>query len=156
MELNGWRLQSKRLAAANSTLSRAVHTRSSWLLVGSHQSGRPMATLIHPHSESSEVWAGTGGTGSGDDRFAMWSIGFEVFFYRLCESSERYERSPFMRIIRLKEVIDYTGLGRSTIYKYISEGSFPKSVSLGDRAVGWVESEVHDWILARIEERDLT
>ncbi|KAA6193627.1 AlpA family phage regulatory protein [Pseudomonas sp. FSL R10-0056] len=61
-----------------------------------------------------------------------------------------------MRIIRLKEVIDCTGLGRSTIYKYISEGSFPKSVSLGDRAVGWVESEVHDWILARIEERDLT
>ena len=61
-----------------------------------------------------------------------------------------------MRIIRLKEVMDCTGLGRSTIYKYISEGSFPKSVSLGDRAVGWVESEVHDWILARIEERDLT
>ena len=61
-----------------------------------------------------------------------------------------------MRIIRLKEVIDCTGLGRSTIYKYISEGSFPKSVSLGDRAVGWVESEVQDWILARIEERDLT
>lgn len=61
-----------------------------------------------------------------------------------------------MRIIRLKEVIDCTGLGRSTIYKYISEGSFPKSVPLGDRAVGWVESEVHDWILARIEERDLT
>ena len=47
-----------------------------------------------------------------------------------------------MRIMRLKEVIDCTGLGRSTIYKYISAGSFPKSVSLGDRAVGWVESEV--------------
>ena len=61
-----------------------------------------------------------------------------------------------MRIIRLKEVIDCTGLGRSTIYKYISEGSFPKPVSLGDRCVGWVESEVRDWILARIEERDLT
>ncbi|HGW4727035.1 TPA: AlpA family phage regulatory protein, partial [Pseudomonas aeruginosa] len=27
--------------------------------------------------------------------------------------------------------------------------------SLGDRCVGWVDSEVHDWILARIEERDL-
>lgn len=61
-----------------------------------------------------------------------------------------------MRIIRLKEVIDCTGLGRSTIYKYIAEGSFPKPVSLGDRSVGWVESEVQDWILARIEERDLT
>lgn len=60
-----------------------------------------------------------------------------------------------MRIIRLKEVIDSTGLARSTIYKYIAEGTFPKPVSLGDRCVGWVESEIHDWILARIEERDL-
>ncbi|SDI07563.1 MULTISPECIES: AlpA family transcriptional regulator [Pseudomonas] len=60
-----------------------------------------------------------------------------------------------MRIIRLKEVIDSTGLARSTIYKYIGEGTFPKPVSLGDRSVGWVDTEVHDWILARVEERDL-
>ncbi|EJV1364813.1 AlpA family transcriptional regulator [Pseudomonas aeruginosa] len=60
-----------------------------------------------------------------------------------------------MRIIRLKEVIDSTGLARSTIYKHIGEGTFPRPVSLGDRCVGWVDSEVHDWILARIEERDL-
>lgn len=59
-----------------------------------------------------------------------------------------------MRIIRLKEVLDSTGLARSTVYKYIAEGTFPKPVSLGDRAVGWVESEVHEWILARIEQRD--
>lgn len=60
-----------------------------------------------------------------------------------------------MRIIRLEEVIDCTGLGRSTIYKYIAEETFPRAVSLGSRSVGWVESEVHDWILARIAERDL-
>ncbi|NVZ71513.1 MULTISPECIES: helix-turn-helix transcriptional regulator [Pseudomonas] len=60
-----------------------------------------------------------------------------------------------MRIIRLKDVINSTGLARSTIYKYIDEGTFPKSVSLGDRCVGWVEGEVYDWILARIEARDL-
>lgn len=60
-----------------------------------------------------------------------------------------------MRIIRLKEVVDSTGLARSTIYKYISENTFPKPVPLGDRCVGWVDSEVRDWILARIEERDL-
>ena len=60
-----------------------------------------------------------------------------------------------MRLVRLKEVFDCTGLGRSTIYKYIAEGTFPKPVSLGDRCVGWVESEVHDWILTRIQERDL-
>lgn len=60
-----------------------------------------------------------------------------------------------MRIIRLKDVIDSTGLARSTIYKYITEGTFPKPVSLGERCVGWVEVEIHDWILARIEARDL-
>lgn len=60
-----------------------------------------------------------------------------------------------MRIIRLKQVTDSTGLARSTIYKYIAEGNFPKPVSLGERSVGWVEKEVHDWILDRIEERDL-
>ncbi|MGV8860261.1 MAG: helix-turn-helix transcriptional regulator [Pseudomonas sp.] len=60
-----------------------------------------------------------------------------------------------MRIVRLKEVIKLTGLGRSTIYKYVSENTFPKPVPLGLRCVGWVESEVHEWILARIEKRDL-
>ncbi|EOX6785869.1 helix-turn-helix transcriptional regulator [Pseudomonas aeruginosa] len=59
-----------------------------------------------------------------------------------------------MRIIRLKEVMGLTGLARSTVYKYVSEGVFPKPVSLGDRCVGWLESEVHNWILERVEERD--
>lgn len=59
-----------------------------------------------------------------------------------------------MKIIRLKDVIDTTGLARSTVYKYVAEGFFPKPISLGDRCVGWVETEVHEWILARIEERD--
>ena len=60
-----------------------------------------------------------------------------------------------MRIIRLKEVIYCTGLGRSTIYNYIAEGMFPKQVLLGDRAVGWVSTEIEDWILAKIEARDV-
>ncbi len=60
-----------------------------------------------------------------------------------------------MRIIRLKEVSNVTGLARSTIYKYVSEGNFPKPVSLGDRCVGWLESEVQGWIAARVEERDM-
>jgi len=59
-----------------------------------------------------------------------------------------------MRIIRLKDVIETTGLSRSTIYSYIEQGSFPKSVSLGGRCVGWVESEITEWVAARIEERD--
>lgn len=60
-----------------------------------------------------------------------------------------------MRIIRLKEVIDSTGLARSTIYKLIGEEKFPKPVPLVGRSVGWVESEVHEWIQSRITLRDL-
>tara|TARA_R110001583_G_scaffold192781_1_gene359763 strand:- start:14 stop:208 length:195 start_codon:yes stop_codon:yes gene_type:complete len=60
-----------------------------------------------------------------------------------------------MRILRLKDVISYTGLARSTIYKYIDAGSFPKPVPLGGRCVGWVESEIQGWITERIERRDI-
>ena len=59
-----------------------------------------------------------------------------------------------MRFIKLKEVMNVTGLARSTIYKHIANGLFPKSVSLGDRAVAWIESEIHDWMLERVAERD--
>jgi len=59
-----------------------------------------------------------------------------------------------MRLMRLKEVMQATGLGRSTLYKYIAAGQFPEPVSLGGRSVAWVGEEVDDWILARIAERD--
>ena len=59
-----------------------------------------------------------------------------------------------MRLIKLKEVMDCTGLARSTIYKYISEQVFPKPVPLGERAVAWVESEIQDWILEKVAQRD--
>lgn len=60
-----------------------------------------------------------------------------------------------MRILRLKDVISQTGLARSTVYKYIDAGSFPKPVPLGGRSVGWVESEIQGWIEERIEYRDI-
>lgn len=59
-----------------------------------------------------------------------------------------------MRIMRLTEVIHSTGLCRSAIYQLISEGNFPRSVSLGGRSVGWVSTEVEDWICSKIAERD--
>ena len=55
------------------------------------------------------------------------------------------------KIIRLSSVIDQTGLSRSSIYKFIQDESFPKQIPLGERAVGWVKSEVDDWIAARID-----
>jgi len=54
-------------------------------------------------------------------------------------------------ILRLPAVKARTGLSRSTIYLRVSEDSFPKPVSLGGRAVGWVESEVQQWLEQQIE-----
>ena len=59
-----------------------------------------------------------------------------------------------MKLMRLKEVMQATGLGRSTLYKYMAAGQFPEPVPLGGRSVAWVQDEVDNWILARIEERD--
>ncbi len=55
-------------------------------------------------------------------------------------------------ILRRKQVEARTGLSRSTIYSRISEGSFPRPIELGGgRAVGWIESEINEWLQARIE-----
>jgi prophage regulatory protein len=55
-------------------------------------------------------------------------------------------------ILRLPQVIKQTGLSRSSIYLRISKGAFPKSVSLGDRAVGWLQNEIDEWIIEKIEQ----
>ncbi len=55
-------------------------------------------------------------------------------------------------ILRLPTVRTRTGLSRSTIYLRVSQGSFPRPLSLGARAVGWLESDIEGWISRRIEE----
>ena len=57
-----------------------------------------------------------------------------------------------VRFLRLPEVQRRTGLSRSTIYVRLEQGLFPRPVSLGARAVGWIESEVDEWIRERIAE----
>jgi len=52
-------------------------------------------------------------------------------------------------VFRIKQVMDVTGLGRSTIYLWISEGKFPKQRKLGERAVGWISDEVFQWLSER-------
>ena len=54
-------------------------------------------------------------------------------------------------ILRLPAVKVRTGLSRSTIYLRVSQGTFPKPVSLGARAVGWVEAEIQGWLDQQIE-----
>jgi prophage regulatory protein len=54
------------------------------------------------------------------------------------------------RLERLPAVLARTGLSRSTIYKKIADGEFPKPVLLGKRAVAWRSSVVSEWINARL------
>ena len=50
------------------------------------------------------------------------------------------------RIVRLKTVLDRTGLSRSTLYRKIAEGTFPHQVKISIHGAGWHESAVQRWI----------
>jgi prophage regulatory protein len=57
-------------------------------------------------------------------------------------------------ILRRKQVEVRTGLSRSTIYLRIQDGTFPRPINLGARAVGWLENEIESWLELRIEKRN--
>lgn len=66
-----------------------------------------------------------------------------------------------IRILRRRQVEARTGLSRSTIYAKLRHNpkrpsdydpTFPKPVSVGAKAVGWIESEIDGWLTARIQE----
>lgn len=58
------------------------------------------------------------------------------------------------RILRKQQIAELTGYSAVHLCRMEREGRFPRRVNLGDRAVGWVEAEVLDWIAERIAERD--
>jgi len=57
-----------------------------------------------------------------------------------------------VRLLRLPQVIDATGLGKTTIYALQAEGDFPMRVKITAHSVAWVEEEVQAWLAARIEQ----
>lgn len=61
------------------------------------------------------------------------------------------EIQKVLTILRRKQVEKRTGLSRSTIYARIARGTFPRPIDLGDRAVGWIETEINEWLQACIE-----
>ncbi|MGL5305454.1 helix-turn-helix transcriptional regulator [Aeromonas veronii] len=60
-----------------------------------------------------------------------------------------------VRVLRLKDVLYKLNIARSTLYDWMNERSprycptFPKRVKIGQHSVGWLESEIDDWILSR-------
>lgn len=65
-------------------------------------------------------------------------------------TSSKNQKTETNRLIRRKEVQDKTGLGTSSIYALMKTGEFPQCLSLSERRVAWIESEVDQWVLDRI------
>ncbi|MBA8306120.1 putative transcriptional regulator [Klebsiella michiganensis] len=57
------------------------------------------------------------------------------------------------RLLRLHQVLDKTGLKRSQVYTYMKKDDFPKSIKIGPASVAWLESEIDEWINAKINNR---
>lgn len=57
------------------------------------------------------------------------------------------------RILRLQEVKEVSGLSRSSIYLGMKDGTFPQSIQLGTRMVGWSASEIDAWIEEKLNQK---
>ena len=79
------------------------------------------------------------------------------------EKITKTSNGPKHRFIRLPEVMSRTGYGRTSIYRKMEDGSFPKSLKLGgppknpnefdSREIAWIEEEVDQWVESRIQDR---
>ena len=65
-------------------------------------------------------------------------------------NSSKNQQTENNRLIRRKEVQAKTGLGASSIYAMMKQGKFPKAITLSERRVAWIESDVDSWIAERI------
>jgi prophage regulatory protein len=57
--------------------------------------------------------------------------------------------APVDRVRRIGWVQDFTNLHRCTIWRLVRRGLFPPPIHLTERAIGWRESEIRDWINSR-------
>ena len=55
-----------------------------------------------------------------------------------------------LKLLRLADVRERVPYSRSTIYALIQKNEFPKPISIGERAVAWLEVDVDEWIAARV------
>ncbi|GBH31766.1 AlpA family phage regulatory protein [Sphingobium limneticum] len=58
------------------------------------------------------------------------------------------------RIIRLKTVLARTGLSRTTLYRKMGEGTFPRQVKISVHGAGWRESAINRWIADPVSYRE--
>lgn len=57
------------------------------------------------------------------------------------------------RLMRIREVLQLSGLSRTTLYREINSHAFPAPVKLSSRSVGWLQDDVTQWLESRITQR---
>lgn len=79
-------------------------------------------------------------------------FGYQLVEYLLSKTQGVYvaeEQGSDDRILRTKEVVDMIGLSRTTIWRLEQKGQFPQRVTLGENSVGWLKSDINEWLKNR-------
>ncbi len=71
-------------------------------------------------------------------------------------TTSKNQQNENIRLIRRKEVQAKTGLGASSIYAMMQQGTFPKAINISERRVAWIESDIDLWISERIKSHKAT
>lgn len=58
-----------------------------------------------------------------------------------------------LRLLRISDVMNLTGLPKSTIYLKIKNKEFPSQLQIGLRSVAWLENEIQEWIINNLKHR---
>ncbi len=86
------------------------------------------------------------------DSTSAKSTGVDMYIensYQSCDH-QLFGYSPSInRILRLPTLLAVLDISAATLWRWVKDKSFPQPVSLGGRSIGWLESEVNDWIKAR-------
>lgn len=70
------------------------------------------------------------------------------------KESKTEKRCP-MKFLRLSEVLDRTGLSKTTLYSLMRQYRFPQSIPISDRSVAWSEEDVDAWLQEKMQMRDV-
>ena len=63
---------------------------------------------------------------------------------------QKFSRGASIRVLRLPQVMQQTGLKKTKLYELQAAGSFPMRIQITPTSVGWIENEVQQWILQRV------
>lgn len=87
-------------------------------------------------------------------RFETGAVDFALLRANLLITDGTTEMPEPEKILRMRTVLDRTGLSRSTIYRMMREGTFPRQVEISEHCRGWRESSINRWMADPVAYRE--